>query len=72
MENLTNHLKNRFKRLEKRAQWLRIRILEHTHEHNSMEYDRMELSALEWSMRVILKYYSEHPKEEDFEKPYII
>jgi hypothetical protein len=68
-DSLTSHLKDRYKRLERRCLFLRERILQNEHLHRNMEHDKAELSSLEWAMRIILKYYGEHPKEEDWGKP---
>ena len=69
MENMTHHMKERYMRLERRMLFLRNRIFENTHLHKEMGFDKEELSSLEWAMRIIVKYYKEHPKEKDFEKP---
>lgn len=61
MENMSAHEKERYIRLEKRAQWLRERILETTHLHKDLTFDKAELSALEWAMRIIIEHRKEHP-----------
>ncbi len=63
MENLPSHAKERYLRLEKRAVWLRNRILDTTHLHKDLTYDKAELGALEWAMRIILAYYQDHQKD---------
>lgn len=64
MEQLSPHMRERYMRLEKRAQFLRERILQKTHLHRTMDYDKAELSALEWAMRVILLYAKDHPQQD--------
>ena len=69
MEGLNSHLKSRYNRLERRALFLRNRILRDTGAATSQSKDRGELSSIEWAMRIIVKYYKEHPHEDDGVKP---
>lgn len=69
MEGLNSHLTNRYKRIERRVLFLRQRIVENTKASGEYSHDRRELSALEWAKRIILKYYQEHPMEDDNIKP---
>ena len=69
MENLNSHLRDRYKRLEDRALWLRQLILNEKNNVKRHQLYKMQLSAIEWAMRVVLKYYTEHPGEDDNLKP---
>lgn len=57
MKKMSQHDKERYMRLEKRTQWLRERILNTTHLHNDLSFDKAELGALEWAMRIINENY---------------
>ena len=64
-----SHVRDRYRRLERRATFLRQRIFQESSSRRPLSHDQGELSALEWAMRVIVRYYQDHPKEDDFYKP---
>lgn len=52
---MKKHEQEKFDRLEKRANWLRIRI--HKNRDKDLTFDKAELSAIEWAMEIIQKFY---------------
>lgn len=69
MEHLNSHLKDRYKRIEERIIYLRNQILNESNNMRRNQRRSAEVSALEWALRIVLKYYDEHPMENDNLKP---
>lgn len=64
-EHMSNHYLDRYKRLEKRAQWLRERILNNALDPiKKFSFDKAEVSALEWAMNIIRCYFEEHDERD--------
>ena len=66
---LNSNLRDRFKRLENRLLWCRECVYESRGSIGALNRYRSEISALEWSLRTVIQYYTEHPKEPDNQKP---
>ena len=64
-----SHTRDRYRRLERRAQFIREQIFHGQGSSYALERYKSELSALEWALRVVMKYYKEHPGEDDKLKP---
>lgn len=69
INNLNSHLKSRYKRIEERIVYLRNQILNETNNMKRNDRRSAEISALEWAIRIVLKYYDSHPMEDDNLKP---